>query len=80
VIVATDGVEFSEVVAGPALLAGKALPPPPQGLLAGCAVTMVGLGQSTAGDITLKQATHVVSAWTTWMKVAGATFTPLVNP
>jgi hypothetical protein len=80
VVVATDGVESSEVIGGLSFLAGKALPPPPKGLLKGCAVSMIGLGQSAGADITLKQATHVVSAWTVWMKVAGATFTPIVNP
>ena len=41
---------------------------------------MIGLGQSADADISIKQATHVVSAWTVWMKTAGATFTPVVNP
>jgi hypothetical protein len=80
IVVATDGVESSELVSGRSFLAGKALPPPPKGLLAGCTVTMIGLGQSAENAISLKQAAHIVTAWTAWMKAAGAVFRPIVNP
>lgn len=72
VIVYTDGVENSEVISGDRFLAGRPLPKPEARNLNGCAVSMIGVGQSAQGEIPLKTITRMTSAWAAWLKAAGA--------
>lgn len=78
VMLLTDGIESSKALPAAAFLRGKALPSPEKNILAGCAVTMVGLGQSTGG-LPDKEINHIRAAWSVWMKTAGAAFSAVID-
>ncbi len=72
-ILLTDGLESSEATKASDLLAGESLPAPDRDL-AGCTVTMYGLGAGMRGQ----HAKTLRRAWSDWMKQAGATFEAVI--
>ncbi len=79
VILLTDGIESSEYVTATKFVNGGPLPAPAPGLLAGCEVTMIGIGQTAEGSLFAKEIKHVRSEWNGWMKIAGAKFTAVIE-
>lgn len=80
ILLLTDGIESSATVDERSLFAGKALPPPEANALTGCEITMFGFGQSRDGSIPPQVIKTLRTAWVTWMKAAGATFTAVIDP
>jgi hypothetical protein len=68
----SDSIEHSLDVSGEALLNGsQALPEPDEGLLSGCKVTIIGLGNVSTGLLLRKQRKHLEKAWRDWFTKAG---------
>jgi len=68
----TDAIEHSFDVSGEALLNGsQSLPEPDAGLLSGCKVTIVGLGNVSTGLLPRTQRKHLEKAWRDWFAQAG---------
>lgn len=78
VVVVTDALEASPAVDPRRLAAGQArLPAPRPGLMDGCDVTLLGLGQMRAGTSRAVSNT-LEAAWRQWMEAAGVRrFVPL---
>lgn len=80
-IVLTDGIESSTYINGSDLLAGRALPQAEENVLAGCAVTLFGVGNIVGGSLPPAQVKIVRAAWQVWMERAGADpFDVVINP
>ncbi|WP_413207885.1 hypothetical protein [Rhodospirillum sp. A1_3_36] len=77
ILLLTDGVEWSEDVDGAALIRGEAgLPRPASAFLDGCAVTMLGIGETQGGTPALTR--HLIKEWKAWTAAAGVSrFQPL---
>lgn len=76
----TDGIENSQYISGQDFILGKPFPAPETNYLAGCEVTMLGIGQNVGGEIPPLILRNMLTTWKTYMQTAGATFTPVVNP
>jgi len=81
VIVITDGIEGSPdlVMTRKTLTRGLTIPAAPKGLLKGCKVTFLGVGESQA-VLSARQVKNLGDAWLLWMKQAQAEFTLVSNP
>jgi len=72
----SDGIEASQSTDPDALLAGKAaLPEPPENILSGCQLKMLGIGE-TANGANPAQTRNLIAAWEHWSNQAGADFVP----
>lgn len=79
VLLITDGIESTPQLNEKHLLAGTAsLPAADAGSLAGCSVTMFGIGASAGGAYPVSQIKTLRAAWAAWMKHAGAEFDPVI--
>ena len=69
----TDGIEHSIDFNGNDLLKGKKLPDPYEKALEGCEVVMIGVGRLPSGGRLPRNQIHILkTAWTQWLKKAGA--------
>lgn len=78
IILISDAVESSSYVSGKDMWTGKgSLPTPREGLLRGCAMTILGIGQIAQGaDPGMVQ--RLIAAWGQWSETAGiSTYKPL---
>ena len=75
-VLLTDGTEASQRTDPGALTAGDAeLPEPPGQILAGCRISMMGIGETVKGaDPSTTRA--LIAAWQSWAELAGAEFEP----
>ncbi len=79
--IASDGIETGMVRSSQALLNGREqLPSPRAGSLTNCRVSMVGIGQTDQGSVTSRQVNTLIAAWQSFMRKAGARFTPVAIP
>lgn len=76
----TDGIENSQYMSGEDVLLGKPFPKPENNYLAGCELTMLGIGQNSSGEIPPLLLKNMLASWRTYLNAAGATFVPIVNP
>lgn len=79
IVLLTDGMESSSYTSARDLASGKPLPEPQAGLLAGCEVSMIGFGHTSAGAPTPLEVKAALSGWRSWMKIAGAPFTAIID-
>jgi hypothetical protein len=79
IILLSDGIEDSPSIRAKDLLRGKPLPKPDANILKGCAVVMRGFasGKPAPSDAAVKAMRR---SWSDYMKIAGATFTPIIDP
>lgn len=71
IILVTDGVENSDLIRGQDLISGKGKLPTSTGHpLAGCSMTIIGIGQLAKGA-SAKTTQKLVSAWAEWADSAG---------
>lgn len=73
-LVLTDGLESSERYDYDDFLKNKPLPAPRQGILSGCTVVFLGIGNTADTGLNGTQRQQLISHWQEWMKVAGANF------
>lgn len=72
VVIISDTIESSVDVSAEKLLNGQqSLPEPDVGLLAGCRVTIIGLGNVSGGWLPRDQRRHLEKAWRDWFAKAG---------
>lgn len=80
ILLLTDGIESSDYISSEDFLSGKPLSKPDSNFLAGCEVSMLGFGQNANGEWPPQVIKNMRKSWNAWMKDAGATFTPIINP